>query len=121
MYALSLCCIDPGYNSIGFFCKVLIFGGYHCPLCWWSFLHLKQFSLFECVINLNSGNIPGLHGLPTRSGKLKDITKFDCSFFGVNPKQADAMDPQLRLLLEVAYEAIIDAGLSGSQQLCMYV
>ena len=53
---------------------------------------------------------PGLHGLPTRSGKLKDLSKFDASFFGVHPKQANNMDPQLRILLEVAYEAIVDAG-----------
>ena len=55
-------------------------------------------------------NSAGLHGLPRRSGKLKDISKFDASFFGVHPKQADGMDPQLRLLLEVTYEAIVDAG-----------
>jgi len=39
-----------------------------------------------------------------------DLTKFDTSFFGVHPKQADCMDPQLRMLLEVTYEAIHDAG-----------
>ncbi|KAL3877602.1 hypothetical protein ACJMK2_035297 [Sinanodonta woodiana] len=44
-------------------------------------------------------------------GVLKDITKFDASFFGIPPKQADVMDPQLRLLLEVTYEAFIDAGI----------
>ncbi|XP_046335907.1 fatty acid synthase-like [Haliotis rufescens] len=55
---------------------------------------------------------PGFLGLPQRNGKLKDLSKFDASFFGVHPKQADAMDPQLRLLLEVAYEAIIDSGYS---------
>ena len=53
---------------------------------------------------------PGFHGLPKRSGTLKDITKFDAAFFGVHPKQANAMDPQLRMLLEVAYEALVDAG-----------
>ena len=52
----------------------------------------------------------GLHGLPKRSGKLKDISKFDATFFGVHPKQANGMDPQLRMLLEVTYEAIVDAG-----------
>ena len=52
----------------------------------------------------------GLFGLPKRSGKLMDLTKFDTSFFGVHPKQADCMDPQLRMLLEVTYEAIHDAG-----------
>lgn len=52
----------------------------------------------------------GLYGLPRRSGKLKDLSKFDASFFGVHPKQAHTMDPQLRLLLEVTYEAIVDGG-----------
>lgn len=52
----------------------------------------------------------GLYGLPRRSGKLKDLSKFDAAFFGVHPKQAHTMDPQLRLLLEVTYEAIVDGG-----------
>ncbi|XP_041830190.1 fatty acid synthase isoform X2 [Melanotaenia boesemani] len=55
---------------------------------------------------------PGLYGLPKRNGKLKDISHFDASFFGVHPKQANTMDPQLRLMLEVSYEAIVDGGLN---------
>uniref|UniRef100_A0A673VNW4 Fatty acid synthase n=1 Tax=Suricata suricatta TaxID=37032 RepID=A0A673VNW4_SURSU len=54
----------------------------------------------------------GLYGLPKRTGKLKDLSKFDASFFGVHPKQAHTMDPQLRLLLEVTYEAILDGGIN---------
>nr|XP_023412547.1 LOW QUALITY PROTEIN: fatty acid synthase [Loxodonta africana] len=54
----------------------------------------------------------GLYGLPRRAGKLKDLSKFDASFFGVHPKQAQTMDPQLRLLLEVTYEAIVDGGIN---------
>lgn len=53
---------------------------------------------------------PGLFGLPTRHGKLKHLDKFDASFFGVHPKQADLMDPQLRMFLETVHEAIVDAG-----------
>lgn len=52
----------------------------------------------------------GLYDLPKRSGKLKELDKFDAAFFGIPPKQADAMEPQLRMLLEVAYESIVDAG-----------
>jgi fatty acid synthase len=48
--------------------------------------------------------------LPKRSGKLKTLNKFDAAFFGVNPKQANSMDPQLRMLLEVTYEAVVDSG-----------
>ncbi|XP_069728923.1 fatty acid synthase [Phaenicophaeus curvirostris] len=55
---------------------------------------------------------PGIYGLPRRNGKLKDISKFDASFFGVHPKQAETMDPQLRMLLEVSYEALLDAGVN---------
>ncbi|XP_071781118.1 fatty acid synthase [Centroberyx gerrardi] len=55
---------------------------------------------------------PGLYGLPKRNGKLKDISHFDAAFFGVHPKQAHTMDPQLRLMLEISYEAIVDGGLN---------
>ena len=51
-----------------------------------------------------------MFGLPKRSGKLKNLSEFDASFFGVSPKQANSMDPQLRLLLELTHEAIVDAG-----------
>ncbi|KAG0424799.1 hypothetical protein HPB47_027991 [Ixodes persulcatus] len=54
--------------------------------------------------------LAGLLGLPERSGKIRDLSQFDAQFFGVHPKQAHVMDPQLRLLLETSYEAIVDAG-----------
>jgi len=54
----------------------------------------------------------GLYGLPTRSGKIKDLSKFDAQFFGVHGKQANLMDPQARLLLELTYEAMVDAGVN---------
>ena len=52
----------------------------------------------------------GIYGLPKRAGLLNDIASFDASFFGVSAKQGHQMDPQLRVLLEVAYEAILDSG-----------
>ncbi|OCT62677.1 fatty acid synthase [Xenopus laevis] len=58
---------------------------------------------------------PGLYGLPRRNGKLKELDKFDAAFFGVHPKQAHTMDPQLRLLLEICYEAIVDAGINPNE------
>ncbi|XP_063877296.1 fatty acid synthase-like isoform X1 [Scylla paramamosain] len=58
---------------------------------------------------------PGVHGLPKRSGKLPDLAHFDSSFFSVSPRQAHAMDPQLRILLELTYEAIVDAGYNPSE------
>lgn len=57
----------------------------------------------------------GLHGLPKRTGKIKDLSSFDAHFFGVHSKQADVMDPQLRMLLECTYEAIVDSGYNPSE------
>ena len=37
--------------------------------------------------------------------------EFDAEFFSISPREAAAMDPQQRLLIEVAWEALEDAGL----------
>ncbi|XP_061709202.1 fatty acid synthase-like isoform X2 [Cydia pomonella] len=58
---------------------------------------------------------PDLYGLPERSGKLKDLKHFDAGFFRVHAKQAHVMDVQLRLLMEVVHEAIVDAGLNPTE------
>jgi acyl transferase domain-containing protein/thioesterase domain-containing protein/acyl carrier protein len=41
---------------------------------------------------------------------LDDLDKFDAAFFGFSPKDASIMDPQHRIFLECAWEALEDAG-----------
>ncbi|NUS05245.1 MAG: type I polyketide synthase, partial [Nonomuraea sp.] len=44
-------------------------------------------------------------------GYLEDAADFDAGFFEISPREALAMDPQHRLLLEIAWEAIESAGI----------
>ena len=44
------------------------------------------------------------------AGQIDDIDRFDCHFFGISPREASLMDPQQRMLLEVCWEALEDAG-----------
>ncbi|WP_328947391.1 SDR family NAD(P)-dependent oxidoreductase (plasmid) [Streptomyces sp. NBC_00250] len=45
-----------------------------------------------------------------RGGFLDGIADFDAGFFAISPREAAAMDPQQRLVLELAWEALEDAG-----------
>lgn len=50
--------------------------------------------------------------MPKRRGTIDDLNKFDAVCFRVNTKQAEKMSPESRILLEVATEAILDAGIN---------
>src|SRR3984957_20469918 len=43
-------------------------------------------------------------------GGLDKIDEFDAEFFSISPREASRVDPQHRLLLELAWEALQDAG-----------
>ncbi len=59
----------------------------------------------------SDGSVPGTHY--TRHGSfLDDVSSFDPEFFGISGKEADALDPQHRLLLETSWEALEEAGLA---------
>ncbi|MGW2047472.1 acyltransferase domain-containing protein, partial [Streptomyces sp. NPDC001858] len=63
----------------------------------------------DAVREAPEGRWPGA-GLPHRRGGFLDgIDGFDAGFFGISPREAAATDPQQRLMLELAWEALEDA------------
>ena len=50
-----------------------------------------------------------------RGGFLPDVAGFDAAFFGISAREAAEMDPQQRLMLELAWTALEDAGLGNPQ------
>ncbi|MEO5573839.1 MAG: type I polyketide synthase, partial [Gammaproteobacteria bacterium] len=56
------------------------------------------------LASLQDGNYVKARGI------LKDIELFDAAFFGINPKDAEILDPQQRIFLECAWEALENAG-----------
>jgi acyl transferase domain-containing protein/acyl carrier protein len=71
---------------------------------------ISQFSDKELIA---AGVDPSLFKNPNykKAGAvLDDIDLFDAGFFGFNPKEAEMTDPQHRLFLECAWEALENAG-----------
>ncbi|KAH6623121.1 hypothetical protein F5144DRAFT_539024 [Chaetomium tenue] len=70
--------------------------------------------------NINAFYHPdGEHHGTTNSPKAyfieQDHRVFDASFFNISPKEAEAIDPQQRMMLEVVYEALESAGYTLQQ------
>lgn len=56
---------------------------------------------------------PGAPGkiITNQGGFLDHIDRFDAGFFGISPREAAAIDPQQRIMMEIAWEALEDAGI----------
>ncbi len=53
--------------------------------------------------------------IAARYGAMDDLELFDPGFFNISPKEAAAMDPAQRIILEESYRALEDAGCSASR------
>jgi amino acid adenylation domain-containing protein len=54
-------------------------------------------------------------------GVLEDADRFDAAFFGFTPRESQATDPQHRVFLECAWEALEDAGYTSPSRLSIGV
>ncbi|MGD2116439.1 MAG: polyketide synthase, partial [Acidobacteriota bacterium] len=71
---------------------------------------IRTFSTTELA---DAGVDPSLAGHPRyvpRRGTVDGIERFDAEFFGLTPREAEITDPQHRLFLECAWQALESAG-----------
>jgi acyl transferase domain-containing protein/acyl-CoA synthetase (AMP-forming)/AMP-acid ligase II/acyl carrier protein len=83
----------------------------------WTLLHNGVDSITEIPrerwnVDAVFDPLPGTTGkMSTRwGGFLTGVDRFDPHFFGISPREAAAMDPQQRVMLEVTWEALENAG-----------
>jgi amino acid adenylation domain-containing protein len=76
----------------------------------------EQYWDFLCRGERGTGPVPAQRWDPQRwggaagGGFLDEVDRFDAGFFGISPREAAALDPQQRMFLEVAWEALEHAG-----------
>lgn len=107
--------LDP-IAIVGMACRAP--GGARTPDALWQLLTAGKTTTQEIPAERFAAG-PWYHTDPSAPGKiaatrgsfLDQIDQFDPEYFGIPPREAEQMDPQQRLALEVAIEAIDDAGL----------
>jgi acyl transferase domain-containing protein len=103
---------QPDYSPIaiiGIGCRFP--GSVSTPESFWSLLHDGRDAITERP--LVRGDLRREDGSPELGGFLSDVRGFDPEFFGISPREAETLDPQQRLILEVAWEAIEHAAIDA--------
>ncbi|OQS16864.1 polyketide synthase [Nocardia donostiensis] len=96
-------------------------GGIDSPKSFWDFVVGKRDAVTEIPADRWDARryydpdrrAPGRMYTTRAAFLTTDPWAFDPDFFGISPREATAMDPQQRLILEVAWEALDDAGVAG--------
>ncbi|RYP07339.1 hypothetical protein DL764_002555 [Monosporascus ibericus] len=77
-------------------------------------LSTDRFNLPGSFRSAQSGNLTKRH--PFYGNFISDVKRFDHAFFGMSAREAANMDPQQRIMLELSFEALEDAGYLASHQ-----
>ncbi|SOE09199.1 8,8a-deoxyoleandolide synthase [Streptomyces sp. 2323.1] len=77
----------------------------------WELLRDGRSAVTEAPADRWSAELLAQSGVsePARGGFLDEVAAFDAAFFGVSPREAQSMDPQQRLALELGWEALENA------------
>ncbi|WP_394846829.1 SDR family NAD(P)-dependent oxidoreductase [Pendulispora brunnea] len=104
---------------VGIACRLP--GGVRSPEEFWSLLCEKRNGIREVPAERWNADAyfdedPAAPGkMSTRWGGFLDrVDAFDAAFFGISAREAQHMDPQQRLFLEMAWHALEDAGIDAS-------
>ena len=88
----------------------------------WRLLEAGENAVTEGVPGSGVGRIgelfqdPGVQNDACRfAGFIDNIDQFDASFFRISPVEAQLLDPQQRLMLEMSWQALEDAGIDPDQ------
>lgn len=90
--------------------------GAHGPAGVWEMTHRREDVVTTAPPNrarhLTAHDIgdPGFDSVCRTGGFVEDWEEFDGAAFGISAREAEVMDPQQRILLETAFEAVADAG-----------
>ncbi|MHB1561787.1 MAG: beta-ketoacyl synthase N-terminal-like domain-containing protein, partial [Isosphaeraceae bacterium] len=102
--------ITPGREPIAIIGIGCRFPGADGPTAYWELLRSGMDAIGEVPPGRwTEAELRGLD-FSRRGGFVSDADHFDAAFFGITPREAVDIDPQQRMLLEVAWEAIEDAG-----------
>ncbi|WP_211301583.1 type I polyketide synthase, partial [Murinocardiopsis flavida] len=99
---------DDGVAVIGLSCRLPMAAG---PDAFWRLLRDGGDAVSEAPAERWPAARPDRPGYPRHGGFLDSVDRFDPEFFGISPREAAAMDPRQRLMLELSWEAIEDAGI----------
>ncbi|MFH8258752.1 SDR family NAD(P)-dependent oxidoreductase [Streptomyces roseolus] len=80
------------------------------PGAFWTLLRDGSSAITEAPEGRLEHSTPAAQDGVRRGGFLDRVQDFDAAFFGISPREAAAMDPQQRIVLELAWEALEDAG-----------
>ena len=108
--------VETSVAIVGMGCRFP--GGITCPAEYWDFLVAGCNATREVpadrwvpYLNMSDAQAGAARNAIRYGAYLDRIDEFDAEFFGISPREAALMDPQQRMSMEVAWEALEHAGI----------